>query len=95
MRMMIMNMMMMMKIDQMTINRQCARIIARQATVEAEMGGEKPALSFGETRKSFKRGVKSSNWEAFKKKNLSVRFYYRFLCVKGTYLTYLDDVRPL
>ena len=46
-----------------------SRIIAQKTTSEVE---STKTLSFGDTRKSFKHGVKSSNWTNFKKRALEV-----------------------
>ena len=45
------------------------RIIAQKTTSEVE---STKTLSFGDTRKSFKHGVRSSNWATFKKRALEV-----------------------
>ena len=46
-----------------------SRIIAQKTTAEVE---STKTLSFGDTRKSFKHGVRSSNWANFKKRALEV-----------------------
>ena len=46
-----------------------SRIIAQKTTAEVE---STKTLSFGDTRKSFKHGVRSSNWATFKKRALEV-----------------------
>ena len=45
------------------------RIIAQKTTSEVE---STKTLSFGDTRKSFKHGVRSSNWANFKRHALEV-----------------------
>ena len=54
-----------------------SRIIAQKTTAEVE---STKTLSFGDTRKSFKHGVRSSNWANFKKRALEV-FSPTILCL--------------
>jgi len=54
-------------LDEHITNLYAPRIIAQKTTSEVE---STKTLSFGDTRKSFKHGVKSSNWTNFKKRAL-------------------------
>jgi len=54
-------------LDEHITNLYAPRIIAQKTTAEVE---STKTLSFGDTRKSFKHGVRSSNWANFKKRAL-------------------------
>merc|ERR1711971_729021 len=54
-------------LDEHITNLYAPRIIAQKTTSEVE---STKTLSFGDTRKSFKHGVRSSNWATFKKRAL-------------------------
>jgi len=54
-------------LDDHLTNLYAPRIIAKQTTAEADQSLDKKPVSFIDTRKSFKQGVKSSNWANFKK----------------------------